>query len=58
VKNLQQQNRELMLLSPASAVWLMYADVVRGLRWRQHAAAAYQPKAMAAAPQRTRGRGA
>lgn len=39
--------RDVMLSSPESAVWLLYADLVRGLRWRRHAVAVSPPPAAA-----------
>jgi hypothetical protein len=47
VKKSPHPYRDVMLSSPESAVWLLYADLVRGLRWRRHAVAVSPPPAAA-----------
>lgn len=32
-------------VTPESAVWLLYAGLVQGIRWRRHAATAARPVA-------------
>ena len=39
---------------PESAVWLLYAGLLQGLRWRRHLALARAPEA-SAVPRRSRG---
>jgi len=41
------------VMTPESAVWLLYAGLVQGIRWRRHLAASPNPSLPA--PQRPRG---
>jgi hypothetical protein len=41
-------------MTPESAVWLLYAGLVQGMRWRRHLAAGPGPSP-APAPRRLRG---
>jgi len=41
-------------MSPESAVWLLYAGLVQGMRWRRHLAHVPRPELPAVTP-RTRG---
>lgn len=41
-------------ISPETAVWLLYAGLVQGMRWRRHLAHAPRPDLPAIAPPRTR----
>ncbi|MBS0373305.1 MAG: hypothetical protein JSR73_01885 [Proteobacteria bacterium] len=41
------------MLTPESAVWMLYAGLVQGLRWRRHLA--NRPAAVAVRPPRLRG---
>ena len=41
-------------MTPESAVWLLYAGIVQGIRWRRHLAASPGPSPTAW-PQRPRG---
>jgi hypothetical protein len=43
-----------LVMTPESAVWLLYAGLVQGIRWRRHLAASPRPLAQSA-PQRLRG---
>jgi hypothetical protein len=42
VKRYRRSEPELVM-TPESAVWLLYAGLVQGIRWRRHLAASPRP---------------